>query len=206
MFFIARKEKRDFAKLPILSGAKRSSWFFYVCSLFLGISLSLNMVSAESVNLDDFSVSGIGNFNDSVSVIEHVDVKQGYKSVSISWERGSLQETEAIVLIRGEGKCPLFPGDGVELYRGNGNLFQDKNTFAGMKYCYGLFVTDASGRRSRMIVSDLIEKEGAATHLFSSIDGNRMIFAGIVTVLILAWMHKKTMYDLNKRKRRVVAL
>jgi len=194
-------EKYAYGKKVITDSASVFSGILF----FIIVSIAVP-VSAQTINLEDLPTVPGKAAADEASRVEDLQVKQLLRGVYISWKKISLQETEAVVLVRSENRCPLLPRDGAELYRGNGDSYQDETTLAGMKYCYGLFVTDSSGRYSRMVVSDLIEKDGAVTHFFSRIDGNKTIAAGVIIVIILAWMHKKTVYDLNRRKKRMVVL
>lgn len=129
------------------------------------------------------------------SKIQKIETKEGFSQIEISWTKSVLAETESVVLIRKEGGCPLSPSDGEEIYRGNGEEFVDTGVFKEERYCYGAYVYDISGASTPMVIGEEIEKGGILAALGYFFSNNIMIGWGVVTIVVLFWIHKKTMKE-----------
>lgn len=127
----------------------------------------------------------------SISEIIKIKAESRSGSVAVSWEKPVLQEIESILLIKKENVCPKNYTDGEEIYRGNGEKYEDKNVKNGKKYCYGVFIYDSSGRVSNLNFSGVIEKEDGLAYFLRMLQNDYFIFGGVGLIIILFWIDRK---------------
>jgi hypothetical protein len=121
-----------------------------------------------------------------------LQITPGFKSLRLSWLPSSLEEAENLVLIRKENSCPKKFSDGEEVYRGNGNSWEDEKVLADRSYCYGIFKQDLSGRIIPLGFSGPVSIQNLQEFLTNILTDNRIIFSSFVLVLLLFWINKKT--------------
>lgn len=126
-------------------------------------------------------------------------VNQKINSFAISWPRPDLEVDEAAVLVRKENDCPKSPFDGEQVYRGNGNYFEDGGVVAENTYCYGLFRGRLAGYADYIGKSEPATKMTEMQYRLDFISNNQMIFWGIVIIFVLYFISQKTI----KEKERI---
>jgi hypothetical protein len=142
-----------------------------------------------------------------MSKIYDFGFKEGLKGITLNWRKSALAETESFVLLKKEGACPKFYRDGEEIYRGNGNEYTDREIRKNKKYCYGLYVSDLSGRSSEIKLAGLAEKSGwlkYGTDILMA-GNNYFIALEVVVFLLLIWLNlKKRGYFEKERKLKII--
>lgn len=117
--------------------------------------------------------------------------EDNFGNIELSWKKKVLSETESVVILKKTSKCSESISDGVEIYRGNGSVFKDKDVSPGKAYCYSAYVYDLSGRYSEVTSTGLVNKKNLVGHFASVAESNFFILAGILAILVLVIMIKK---------------
>jgi hypothetical protein len=129
-----------------------------------------------------------------VSEIKGLSIEPQIKAIFLSWDKITLQETEAVVVIRKAGSCPQSLYDGEEMYRGNGMNFLDKKVSENTEYCYGVYVYNSLGGSAEMKKSNLVGVISFWKYMGELFQENYFLIGGAIVIVILNL--------LNTRKRR----
>jgi hypothetical protein len=140
-----------------------------------------------------FLAAGAGFCRAEVSKIDGLQIESELRSIRLSWQKVNLSETESVVIIRKENRCPNFYDDGEEVYRGSGEEYEDRNVGKDKKYCYGAYIYDFSGRTSNMSIAGPMEKANLLKYLAKLMisENNYFIVGEFIVFLVLLWVNIK---------------